>query len=107
MPDYELEDLLDESQFRLISSQGKFRILRHGVKANLYKVNGSLNFSQKQVLSVILDVQRYKLWNVEVELADCKIRINSENSAITYQKHKPHSKFYKPRDFLFLRHVFA
>lgn len=64
MPDYELEDLKDESQFRLISSQGRFRILRHGVKANLYKLSGMLNFSEKQVLAVILDVQRYKLWNV-------------------------------------------
>ena len=33
--------------------------------------------------------------------------IGSENSAIVYQKNKQYNKLYRPRDFVFLRHVFA
>lgn len=37
---------------------------------------------------------------------DLKLCISSENSAISYQKHKQYSKWYRERDFLYLRHVF-
>ena len=70
-------------------------------------MSGTVAFKLEDTLAALLDCHRYKLWNEEIELADIKIRIISENSAIVYQKHKPYSKFYKARDFLYLRHVFA
>ena len=32
--------------------------------------------------------------------------LRSENVAVIYQKHKPMSKIYRARDFVFMRHVF-
>lgn len=40
-------------------------------------------------------------------MGDIKIRIIAENSAIMYQKHKAYNRFYRARDYLYLRHVFA
>lgn len=106
MPEYELEDLEDERNFRVVKTLGRFRILQSN-KPLLYRMSGIVTAKQQDVLAAILDCHRYRLWNEEIELADIKIRITSENSAIVYQKHKPYSKFYKARDYLYLRHVFS
>ena len=48
----------------------------------------------------------YKVWHPEVVQGDIKLTISSDNSAISYQKHKEYSKWYRERDFLYLRHIF-
>ena len=48
----------------------------------------------------------YPIWNDQIVQAGIKLRISSDNSVIVYQKHKQYSKWYRDRDFVYLRHVF-
>lgn len=54
----------------------------------------------------IAHVDTYSKWNTTIADVNIKNLIRSENTAIIYQKHKPYSRIYLARDFVFLRHVF-
>ena len=60
----------------------------------------------KTVLMALYNVDLYKLWHPTVHESQQKIRISCENCSIFYQKHKPYSKWYRERDYLYLKHVF-
>lgn len=61
---------------------------------------------EREVLSVLIDGEMLKTANEEVEDLCLKTLIKSENSAMMYMKVKGFSRLYRPRDFVFLRHVF-
>jgi|JI6StandDraft_1071083.scaffolds.fasta_scaffold06281_2 hypothetical protein len=60
----------------------------------------------ERVFDPIAHMDTYLKWNTAIEDVSIKNLIRSENTAIVYQKHKAYSKIYRPRDFIFLRHVF-
>lgn len=66
----------------------------------------SEEFNQKVVMNLLTDTSLIKKLNPQVEELDLKTLIKSENSALMYLKVKAYNKLYRPRDFLFLRHVF-
>lgn len=57
-------------------------------------------------LKALFSVPLYKNWHPEIIHGQVKLSISSENSAIVYQKHKALSKWYRERDYLYLRHIF-
>lgn len=65
-----------------------------------------LKLKPELVLMVLTNPRLFKNWHPEIVQAEIKLNILSENSAIVYQKHKAYSKWYRERDFIFLRHVF-
>lgn len=65
-----------------------------------------VGLSPEVAIRALTNVQLYKHWHPEVLQGEIKLGISSENSAISYQKHRAYSKWYRERDFLYLRHVF-
>jgi hypothetical protein len=64
------------------------------------------NVDMERVFDPIVHINTYLKWNAAIEEVSIKNLIRSENTAIIYQKHKAYSKIYRPRDFVYLRHVF-
>jgi hypothetical protein len=60
----------------------------------------------ERVFDPIAHIDTYLKWNAAIEDVSIKNLIRSENTAIIYQKHKAYSKIYRPRDFVYLKHVF-
>jgi hypothetical protein len=47
------------------------------------------------------------IFNDNIESVQLKTFIPSENSAVMYQLNKAYNRLYRPRDFVFIRHVFS
>lgn len=108
MPEYNLADVGNTVNYGMLFEEGGMRILGHleqPLKIKMFlRLSG--DFSQKLILNALTQAESFKEENTEVEEISLKTLIKSENSAMMYLKIKAFNKLYRPRDFIFLRHVF-
>ena len=64
-------------------------------------------FSREQILSMLSKPETAGQFNENIESVQLKTFIPSENSALMYQLNKAYNRLYRPRDFVFIRHVFS
>lgn len=81
-------------------------LFQHSQNPRLFKLEMVLALSPEVTLLALTNPRLFKNWHPEIVEAEIKLSISSENSAIIYQKHREYSKWYRERDFVFLRHVF-
>ena len=67
----------------------------------------SLKIHQKNVFCLLSEPRHATSINDNIEEQSIKTLLKSENSAIMYQTLKAYNKFYRLRDFVFVRHAFA
>lgn len=60
-----------------------------------------------EIISLISKPEAIKGANKVIEDVQIKLFISSENSAIMYQVNKAYNRLYRPRDFVFIRHMFS
>ncbi len=65
-----------------------------------------LSYNREQILSMLSKPETSHLYNDNIESAQLKTFIHSENSALMYQVNKAYNRLYRARDFVFIRHVF-
>jgi len=107
-PYYHLEGLDHFPNFKLIynnTSNGTC-IFQNNDNHRQFKMKIQPKVDTLFALRTMINVPLYKHWHPEIVHGHINLRISSENSAIVYQKHKAYSKWYRERDFLYLRHVF-
>lgn len=63
-------------------------------------------FSKEKIISLITNPSGLISLNENIQEVQIKTYISSENSAIMYQVNNAYNRLYRPRDFVFIRHVF-
>ena len=108
MPEYKLEEVENTINYGSLFEEGCLRVLGHLEKPSKMKALVTFlgNPSHFEVIEALSEPEIIKLWNSEIEEIVIKTLIKSENSAMVYQKAKAFNRLYRPRDFIFLRHVF-
>jgi hypothetical protein len=105
-PLYHLDTLQDFSNLHLVYNNNGTCIFQSHDNPLLFRMNMQPKVNALFALRAILDVPLYEHWHPQVVHGHVNLRISSENSAIVYQKNRGYSKWYRERDFLYLRHVF-
>ena len=107
-PSFQLNSLDQYDQYKVAAStehSGCF-VFQHIGNPQIFKLEILLNLSPEVAMRGLTNVPLYKVWHPEVVQGDIKLGISSDNCAISYQKHREYSKWYRERDFLYLRHIF-
>ena len=105
LKNFELEKLLEEEDFNILSEKDTIRILQHNTKPTVFKVFFQINYPLINVCDDIFELKNAKHWNKTIE--DIKvlniIEEMEEQSYVIREIHKPYDKLYWPRDFCYLQ----
>ena len=99
---FDLEMLLEEEDFNLLSEKESMRVLQHVSKPTVFKVFCQINYPLSSICDDIYEVKSAKLWNKAIE--DLKVlNIIEEQSYVIRETHKPLGRLHWPRDFCYLQ----
>lgn len=95
--------------YEMLQEEPGFKIYQHRLLEKRLKmvVQFSSTYDKQQILSLIAKPEATKAVNENIQEVQVKTNIPSENSALMYQVLKPYNRLYRPRDFVFIRHVFS
>ena len=95
--------------FQEVYENNSFRIYRHREHGNndIYKMTFTTDFPLLTTARAITSMHLYKNWHPQIEEAEIKLKISSENSFLIYQQVKSYSEWYRDREYLVLLHAFV
>lgn len=104
LKNFNLEKLLEEDDYKLISIKESTRILQHSLNPKLFKVFFEINYGLNHISDDIIDLKNGKNWNKTIqEMKILNIIGEEENSYLVHEKWKPFGRLYWPRDFCYLQ----
>lgn len=99
----------DSDSFTLVYNGDNLEILRSTTSPILFRSTIVFeNVDQWRVFQTLAEIEFCKKWNGNINANDSKYvtLIQSEKSAIIYEKRKQYGLFYLPRDYVYLRYVY-
>ena len=103
LKNFDLEKLLEEDDFNLLSCKDTLRILQHNSQNTIFKVFYQMNYPLWNVCENLIELKNPKHWNKVIE--DMKVLniIDDQESYMINEIHKSYGKLYYPRDFFYLQ----